>query len=308
MTRLSTRDTVGARALTWLDSEYARFDVFQGRPADHPNEPHQTAVCELALGILVLSRNPHLVRDERVTRLTGYLVRVYQHPSFHTYVFSGHPLAFTGHLITWLAVEALKGPTPISRERMQELADTNRIVCAPRPPFRTMELRYFLDWGRFRHSLPDYRVLFEQTCLAGLDPPPSSFTLEDVYEVTHLVLYLTDFGLRLPTFLDTAGIRRIVDLLLACLEMLVELHHWDLVAEVLLSLQCLGVDAGVEVERGWRALYEAQDVTGAIFEGPSGDRLQPASIELAPSEFLALYHRSLVAVLAAFVGRGEETS
>ena len=308
MTCLSIRHTVGSRALDWLDKEYARFDVFQDLVADHPNEARQTAVCELALGMLILNRHRCLVGDDRVIRLAECLARICQHPSFHRYVFEGHPLAFTGHLITWLALDALKCPLPISRDRMQGLAETDRILRAHRTPFRTMELRYFLDWGRFRHTLPDYPALFSQTCLACLEPPPSSFTLEDVYEVTHLVLYLTDFGLRLPTFLDTAGIRRIVDLLLACLEMLVELHHWDLVAEVLLSLQCLGVDSGVEVERGWRALYEAQDVTGAIFEGPSGDRLQPASIELAPSEFLALYHRSLVAVLAAFVGRGEETS
>ncbi len=300
------RDTVGARALSWLDREYARFDVFQGPAADHPNEPHQTAVCELALGLLVLNRDHCRWRDDRVTRLTDYLDRVYRHPSFHTYVFNGHPLAFTGHLITWLAVEAPKGQTPISHERMQELADTDRIACAPRSPFRTMELRYFLDWGGFRHSLPDYPVLFEQTCLAALEPPPSSFTLEDVYEATHVILYLTDFGLRPPAFIDTAGLRRIVDFLLTCLEMLVELHHWDLVAEVLLSLQCLGVDAATEVERGWRALSEAQDSTGAILEGPSGERLQPAGEFLAPSEFLALYHRSLVALLASYVGRGGE--
>jgi hypothetical protein len=306
MTRLSVPDTVGSRALAWLEKEYVRFDVFQDLVAGHPNEARQTAVCELAFALLVLSRDRRLLRDDRVSRLADCLFHIYRNPSFHSYIFDGHPLAFTGHLITWLAVETLKCPVPIPRERIQELAVTDRIVSAQRPAFRTMELRYFLDWGRFRHGLPDCSALFDQTCLARLGPAPSSFTFEDVYEASHVVFYLTDFGRRVPTFPDTAGVRRIGDWLSACLEMLTEFHHWDLVAEVLLSLQCLRAEAVEDQKRAWQALYEAQDPTGAILEGPSGESVQPASVDLVPSEFLALYHRSLVAVLAGFVARGEE--
>jgi hypothetical protein len=260
MTRLSVPDTVGSRALAWLEKEYVRFDVFQDLVAGHPNEARQTAVCELAFALLVLSRDRRLLRDDRVSRLADCLFHIYRNPSFHSYIFDGHPLAFTGHLITWLAVETLKCPVPIPRERIQELAVTDRIVSAQRPAFRTMDV----------------------------------------------VFYLTDFGRRVPTFPDTAGVRRIGDWLSACLEMLTEFHHWDLVAEVLLSLQCLRAEAVEDQKRAWQALYEAQDPTGAILEGPSGESVQPASVDLVPSEFLALYHRSLVAVLAGFVARGEE--
>jgi hypothetical protein len=306
MSPSSIRDTVGTLALGWLEREFSRLDVFRDLVANHPDEARQTAVCEAALAILVLDREGRISGDGHGGRLADYVLRVYQRPAFHTYVFDGHPLAFTGHLIAWLVANTLSDSDSISREQMQGLIDTDRFRLAERPAFRAIELRYFLDWGSFRHALPEYHSLFEETWLAGVKPCPSEATVDDVYAATHTVFYVTDFGRRLPAFLGITRTDAIRARLRQCLDLLVESRHWDLVAEVLLSLQCLGAGDTVEGEQAWQALHDAQDPTGAFFEGPSGERLEPIGSELEPSEFLVLYHRALTVVLAAFVGRGQE--
>jgi hypothetical protein len=297
---------VGSLALGWLEREFPRLEVFGDLVGGHPDEARQTAVCEAALAILVLHREGRIPTADRTSRLTDYVLDVYQRPAFHTYVLDGHPLAFTGHLIAWLAANALSDRVPISRDQMQGLIDSDRVGLARRPPFRVIELRYFVDWGSFRHAFPDYGSLFEQTWLAGVDPGPSGVTVDDVYAATHTIFYVTDFGRELPTFLGTTRREEIRALLGRCLDPLVESRHWDLVAELLLSLQCLQAGGTSDWERAWQALHDAQDPSGAFFEGPSGTRLQPGGRELEPSEFLTLYHRVLAVALAAFVGRGEE--
>lgn len=298
------RERAGSKAIAWLDREFPSFDLGQTGEGMAPDEATQTAFGEVAWLTLVLSREGRCAGEGHMVRWLEHIADAYQQPGFCGYVFTGHPLAFTGHLVLWLAVSSHTNNVPVARAALQQLINSGRVTSVERPPYRMIELRYFLDLGGFRHDLPPYCSLFDQCFLAALPVRPGDTTEEDLYAATHALFYLTDFGAAQPDFLAADRVGRIEEFLAWSLHRMVEVHHWDLVAELLASLQCLRSRETPALVWGWRALAEAQDDSGAILEGPRGDRLVLArDAELSRGQFLSLYHRSIVTALAAYVGR-----
>jgi hypothetical protein len=142
-----------------------------------------------------------------------------------------------------------------------------RLTSYQLSPRRIIELSYFLDYGGFSHNLPKLPELFRLSFLAA---PLKAVEAEqeDLYAATHILFYVTDFGRVRPSFLDEGASAQIIDFLVISMRRAIRAHHWDLVAELLFSLQCLGCRNAHEINIGWRALVRAQDNCGAILEGP----------------------------------------
>ena len=290
--------------MAWIDRDLSRFEAFPGSVCEPPDEATQTVFCEFALLLLVLGRQARFADDRRLRRWLAHLIAAYQQPVFHAYLLVGHPLAFTGHLILWLALTPHLKEVLTPREAIQHRLDHSDVARLPRSPERVLELRYFLELGHFQHDLPSDRELYEQFGLADFIAPSDAIAETDVYAATHLVFYLTDFGRQLPSFVTPAAAGDLQAFLGVCLDIAVESGHWDLVAELLLALQCWPAPEMPTLVDGWRALQQAQDPSGAILEGPDQAMLALTPHRaLSHTEFLLLYHRVLVTTLAAYVGQ-----
>lgn len=293
-------EIAGQRAFDWLASKFPRFDLGTAEPADIPDEASQTVFIEVAWLALALARGERFTDDERLQRCVNHVLRAYRSPGFHRYILSGHPLAFAGHLVLWIAAEHFGGERQVPRAAIQQVIDSGRVTAPPRTPDRLIELRYFLDRAGFRHALPDFSDLFAMSVLS--DPPDAEQIAEaGLYEATHVVIYTTDFGRERPVYLG-ARRRQITEFLEAALRRCVDARHWDLVAELLFSLRCLGGSGSPVPDPAWHALRWAQDPSGAIPEAPAGGRIAARRCRNPDrAAFLALYHRSLVTVLAGLV-------
>jgi hypothetical protein len=103
--------------------------------------------------------------------------------NFHEYIFSGHPLAFTGHLIIWSALTSYGKTVPLGHAQVQSVVSEGRVLSAKRAPYRMIELRYFLDRGKLAHNLPKSDELFRHAVLAL---PKTTEAMEaDIYAATH---------------------------------------------------------------------------------------------------------------------------
>ena len=291
----------GKRALGWIHREFPVFDPFNGFPGKTPDEASQTALVELALATLVFKKFQILHHDPRLDRWLDYIFRAYSRPAFHEFMFSGHPLALTGHVVLWLACTFSKDPFPVSRSRVQQHLNAHPLNAVARSWHRWIELRYFLDWAGFHHDLPPQEDLFlcspfEQQQNSGRLSEPQ------LYELTHMVMYLFDFGSRRPAFFSEAQIEAFVHIIDQAIEQTILSHHWDLLAELLLTRQCLRDDENPVWRDGWGALGGAMYEHGAILEGPDGRLVNflPGN-NVDRQAFLNLYHRTLMTALAFFV-------
>jgi len=285
------RDQVSERALSWLNVEIGHFDPFCH--ADVPPEAEQTAMVEVALtAMTLLRRSPDYSDRASPAVWLDAVAAAYLRPGFHQTLFRGHKHAFSGHLLLWLALSPHRR-LPVTRDQIQELIDLDDVIAIERLPFRVLELRYLLDLGSFRHNLPDFDALTDR-CLIATRFNPIDALDDDIYGLTHAAFYLSDFGARDALQGKHADyVRQATRMLLA---MMVRRRHWDLVAELLLTLYCLGAEENQLTKMAWCALADAQIPDGSIPENPGGGLVVTTDPH---ARFLALYHRTLTALLAA---------
>ena len=301
------RATTGFRALAWLGGEFPRFNLGPGQAYSGlpPDEITQTVFAEMALLIFILGRRTRLTKERNYLNCLDHLERMYAQPRFHGFVrLADHPLALTAHVLICLALSSQKRRVPLEPPELEQAAGIIRQNIGQVEGDRLLEVRYILDQAGLPHGLPDYQALLEPEKLGMASAPAGMAGEPQIYEATHLVFYLTDYGRRVPAFITDSAQEQIKAHLCALLETMLAARHWDLTAELLLCLSCLGGESLPQFEAGWQALARAQDPSGAISQGPGGKPAAlPAPGRAARGQFLRLYHRSLVTALAAFAGQ-----
>lgn len=169
-----------------------------------------------------------------------------------------------------------------------------------------VELRYVLDVAELAATLPAMDVLVTRSALAtGL--PPAPLTDNEVYALTHLVFYATDFAGRRAVAVapDTTGLVRALTGVYAAV------GNLDLTGELLLCADALGLDLdGVIPERvvaqGWRTLLTGQRPDGSV-PSPLFDPVVDARLtgeQRVAYRFGTSYHTTIVAAMAATAREG----
>jgi uncharacterized protein DUF6895 len=236
--------------------------AFRGLRAERitrlPSEAEQTAFSELAILILLGEKrlHGHDPQREQIARLRGALVGACGDSQYGRRLFSQSGVAFIGALLVWLALNASEerwGPT---RDEIQQLISHSGVCYLPRSPYRMLELRYWLDYGSFRHCLPEIRRLVK---VSGVSMPRTMERLEPaaIYELTHLVCYLTDFGRTRAAHLGPVQGHGLVKWAKHLLNLCIAAGHLDLVAELSLALECLCRCGERPAAKGWRKVEEA---------------------------------------------------
>ena len=191
---------LASRAIDWLLEHLDCFEPYQG--TDKPIALRQKALTELALLCMCLHSQPLFREDPRVTDFLRFLLEMYTKPHFHERIF-----AITQSFVSYLAMAvALRRYDLFADDQewrtLQTLLDHSNILFTERTPHGMLELRYLLDLGRLRHTLPPYNAL----CRSSIVSKPVSvihITDAEAYSITHALFYLSDFGSH-----STAGLTR----------------------------------------------------------------------------------------------------
>lgn len=195
-----------------------------------------------------------------------------------------------------LAPSGADGP---HRAALAELAPTGYLAAYGEEDHLRLESRYYADLAGLRHDYESYRQLYERSILVRA-PRAEELEIEQAYQLTHTMFHLFDYGDRqLDLSADElADVRRLVEEM-ACHFMAVQ--HWDLVAECLICLSCLGVDpARTVVGAAAVASLHAVQLPGGALPGRSPE--QQAGPSATPIEFFeAAFHTTLVTAMAAML-------
>ncbi|MFJ9847966.1 DUF6895 family protein [Streptomyces sp. NPDC101150] len=292
-------------ALGWLDTHLEWF-------APHrwerflPRRPFRPGPLLELLGLIrLLDRSGHLPKHAPLrSRALDLAERAAADPDFTRGLCRADEL-FPYHLNLIALLELLGRPQPALRARGEALlaAGAGAHARPYKPVLGRIELRYFLDRGGFPAPapLPDLGTLFRES-LPALRPDVLHLTESETYALTHALFYVTDFGGRdLPGRPEEAArLRETVRVLLA-----VHLARGslDLVAELLLCTQALGISAAPLVRYGWSVLARARRPDGAL---PSPVHRPEVLATLTGDKaaaylFGTCYHTTLAAGLAAAV-------
>jgi hypothetical protein len=263
----------------------------------------QIAVSELALLLLLQQHTKKLSSHPILDKCLEVVERIYRRSDFHEFPFYGEKQSLTAHLVIWLSLKNRQVQTIVSPDQLQWLIDRGNILNTERKPYQVLELRYLLELAGLKHNLADEYTLYRQTFLAR-DFNFITIADADIYSITHTIPYLTDFGFKTSPVIAKENSQGSLMILNVLLGMCIQAKNWDLVAEVLLSLHCLGFQDSVWIRSGWKALMENQDQSGKIVsQGFSSDQMKILTSEGERDYygFINCYHPTLMSLIAGLV-------
>ena len=300
-----------AKAMDWIGENLSYFDPFQ---EDEPLEIRGVKkFSELALMLYVYVELTGDRSSRRVQEIIALLQAVRARREFQDWLLRS-PQKFVLYCDVYVILRLLGHEDENQRELVQRVIDAGYLDQMERAPFRTMELSLTLELGEFRHSVPGLETLIESSILA--QPPNPLFLNRDAaYALTHVILFYYAFGTyrEAPTpFSDLRGLR---DCLSALIVSYCQERYWDLLGELLMCWDCIGLGTSAVTELAWGAFARAQEVDGALprraeeneddlEEGniEEGNEEEQATIEQQrKDDFARCYHTTLVGIVASLV-------
>jgi len=308
----ATSDAVWRRGLGWIEASRGQFAL--AAPAtDRDDLFPLKALAELARVADVLLRQAALDAPTRARAgdLLRFAWKEYGEGDAFAEILARGPWLVVG---TMYAIFEANGYSHAgTRERLSRLASGAPIAARLLPPHRTpplsapapfgrdaaavLALDLALAWRRLGLSSPwSSERLFPLTGL-GRRPQLASLSEAEAYSLTHVVFFLTDFGLD-PSALDPASRAYLSERCPGWMEDLLRRDDLDLYSELATALACIAEPLPPEVER---VLWAAQAADGSL-PGPAlrSRRRVEAATEPARRRFLERYHTTLAAILASF--------
>lgn len=303
MTRPRPQQRVVERALAWIAANLASFRLPTIEDDENAGaatiEERRKAFGELCLASMLMSRSAATPLHPHRAAISAHIFgEIRRTDAFFDMM--RRPALFPLY-VTLVTTMGARG-AGFERERgaIQRILDRGHIDAVDRTPWNMLDVGYFLDLGGFRHGLPDPATLYPLSIACRLPPIPD-MRRADVYAITHILFFLSDFGrldMRERLGSRYAATCEYVELLLA-----VETSRsdWDLVGELLLSCACLGIEPEPQTGLAWEALDGAQ-MEGGQIPGPEHDTAGRGESDLTPEpedDFRHNYHPTLVALIAA---------
>ena len=298
---MQTRRQVVDRALHWILASLPYFNPLD--PANRIDEPKLKAFNELLLLGKLMLRHGWDRQEPKLAALIAFAESILEHPAFEDGIRRSETQETYHRLRAYIDRETWRGPDPQKRQEIQRVIDAGLLERRESQPFQLLELRDWLDPGGFRHSLPDRATIYRQTVAHRL-PSPLNLPQYDTYVITHVILYLTDWGFHDPAEFLGDQLAATVEFVRLRLGMALRDRDWDLAAELLMCFTCLRRDPGPLNGWAWRALAEAQSSAGNV---PNPKKFDPDSpILLDPHTgpqyiFDTTYHATLVTIMAGIL-------
>ncbi len=287
-------DVLLDRALNWIDSHLDEFDPMW-KPEEFDFNRGQR-LGELAILVRTATMMAGRCDDPRVRRMVALLKRTQSSCVYSDRVLRA-PIEFMLFLQSYATLRALGLDDELMRGRLQKAIRAGWLNHTERFPHRAMDIRSCLDACGIECRLPTLDELYRRSIL-GTPPNPILLSEHDLYALTHVIMFLCDFGMRSAGVMPREHLDAIAALLSALSVVAAQDHHWDLLAEFLLCWSCLELQETGLIHKAWNALVRAQLADGAV-PGPEAKGDVPV--------FAHLYHTTLVCALAASVRHGKRT-
>lgn len=286
------------RALAWVEANLSSFEPV--RAAREPMLWEELPLIELAVACMCLRRQDLVPVTGRVSRLLEYVADRCTAAVFADRLFR-RANAFAPHALLLGALQRCGFPAPDGqRQAIQRLVDAGGVTSATRYPHQVIELRYVLELGGFSHALPPYQDLCRGTILGG-PINPIALADSDVYCLTHVLYYLSDYGARPLPALPASDRESAAWAVRQLLGLAARDRNCDLTAELLLCWPCLGMAADRYYTLGWRMLAGAQEPDGCL-AGPWHDLGRAAALRGPAKQrymFKHCYHTVMITLHAA---------
>jgi hypothetical protein len=223
----------------------------------------------------------------------------YARAELNRYAFEGPPEAFIGQLFMRLGA-GTAAEQAIGNDVIRRLIEERNILALERSPARMLELRFVLDALGLVHDLPSRRALVDLGIL-GRPLNVDALWPSSIYSITHVIFFATSYGTRTGEVFSPDDLATLDAMTQRLVENVIELEHWDLLAELILTRKCLGLWGPPDMT-AWQALAAAQSPDGSFASAASPARTATRR-ESADVKFqlaLAGYHKCLVTALAGY--------
>ncbi|MFG2445264.1 DUF6895 family protein [Nocardia fluminea] len=281
--------------LDWLADRLRWFDPTQWERFLPPRQFREGTALELLVLCRILRRGrwrDHPLVDGAI-ELAHRLVST---AAFHEAVGRDYEkFAYRAYLVALLA--DLGHPLPDAAERVRTVLETG---CGGRQgawhtPLSRLELRYVLELGGFAHALPPTHELIGAS-IAGAAPDPLYLRDDEVYALTHVMFYATDFAAD-PMRIELG----LVDTIRTLLGAYLAAGDMDLAGELLLCLLAIAPNDCPITAHGWSTLGRRKLADGAV-PGPLFDLTRWSGLHGEVAEAFAFgtcHHTTMVAAMAA---------
>lgn len=282
--------------LSWLRECLIWFDPPQeDDPLDQSPETvepgaRRKAFGELGLALWLARRSPTLSFDGRLDELGAAWVEMVERRNIFFDMDRRHCL-FPLRLVAYASLRGLGHDAAGVERGLQRVLNRQFIDRRERSAREKLDLAYYLNSVGLSHSLPSSQQLLAESTLSALPELPYATNL-DLYNLTHLIFALTDFG-RDPA--AVAPIPEVGDYAGAALAMSLAKQDWDLVAEIMAARLCAGHIPDALDDACALSLTEAQHPSGFI----PGRMWVAAKVrgELDTDVFFDVYHPTLVCLI-----------
>ena len=188
------------------------------------------------------------------------------------------------------------------KDSLQSLIAQKYVIAAERAPFRNMDLCYSLNRAKLNHTLPSLEHLYYRTVLSK-DPPVLFLQEIDVYSITHIIFYLSDFGFKTKINLSNRQLMSIRWIIGTLIGLYLFKKNWDILAELLLCCYCLRWFPSPLYHDALQNLLNAQRADGAI---PGPDFIEKDADEMDHDKlkryvFEKNYHTTLISAIVCFM-------
>lgn len=297
----SPAEALAGSCVGWLTRNLEWFDPRRWEQHLPRRRFPASPLLELAVLLRCLARGPFAELATPLTEAGMDLAeRVSRRPEFRAGLLGADAtFPYHAYLVCVLADSGRDTGSLLGAVRSVVDANIGDVVSADRPTLTRMELRYALDLGNVACTLPTLGELYPGSIVATRDTP--LFLGDDeAYAVTHVLLYLSDFGSR-PITLDAAERERVRELVLVMLACYLARGNLDLAGELLLCAEALGAHGRDLVEHGWQSLAAARRPDGAV-PSPLYDAETASTVDGDRADaytFGTCFHTTMVTAMAA---------
>ncbi|MGX1774949.1 DUF6895 family protein [Nocardia brasiliensis] len=282
-------------AVQWLDAHLRWFDPDVWDRMLAPRPFREGAALELLMLCRVLRRG-RLHDHPLIEGAIELAYRLAATESFHAALGLGDDkFPYRAYLVALLADLGRPVPSAMARVRTVLATGCGGWHGAWRTPLSRLELHYILDLGRFPNPLPPSAELLALS-IGAAAPDPLYLRDDEVYALTHVLFYATDFAAR-----STPARPELVAALNTLLGTYLALGDMDLAGELLLCLLAIGRPDCAMTRHGWHTLARHRLSDGAV-PGPLFDPARWSTLRGEVAEgyvFGTCHHTTMVAAMAA---------
>jgi hypothetical protein len=286
---------LSAAAIEWTVSNLRFFNPYSETSA---SAEHRKVKAALELALISACWTRLDAGGGRLDEATALIQMLWQLPDFQQLI-SSQPDHAGQYELIYAALAPAGIDAGLRDAALARLEASGHLLAAGKSAYTRLETRFYADKAGARHELPSYEELIEQNILVRL-PEKVPVTITEAYTITHSSFYVSDFGFRRPALAPQAC-ERARHLVSEMLDYCAGQDMWDLTAELLITLACLGANpldmpAGLA---GLRCLRRAQLPDGAI---PGRSAAQRPEASASAAEFFhKSYHTTLAVILMSVI-------